>query len=273
MVNEHVIRSVTADEIMNHRAFKRIKMEGGLPSKEDVEEVLAEMKAEMNNNVKEYRKIGQMNLDDEEVPGVSSCMDNMVMNELLLHMTNGSANYSLEYEYKRLVKRDTGKAIDMLVKKANLLTSGGLENYEKSSARHRQQIRELDQKYKEGKLGKEDMDTLVYLYSFFVKYDIHRAANMGTVSNATYTHETFAVNPNELPKSPFTLESYVGKYVSDKEMVKNDEKRTLTSESMNSYYDKDDAYAYTSSRKDIIRLHLKDVISAMGNEVIRGERK
>lgn len=257
------VKDLKIEDIMNYNKFGNYTIDGKTLTAEEIGQALDDFKQEMEANEAEFVQFRNMDTDDVEVPGVTSCNDNAQVNEVLLSRVadKDHAYPRLNYELKDLVKKNPDAALDILVSNLDNIIASGLD--EKHAGKHKQRILELDQKRKTEALNKQDLDDLKDIYISYVKYDWHRGANLGKVGNAQYTSETMAPLPNEMIKSPLTNKVLTGKYISDKEMKVDDENGTLIHESMNSFYNHDNAFSHCKTHKDAVKCAVKDIIRAM----------
>ncbi len=255
------LKSVKAEDIMNHKEFKNLKIDGRTLTAEEVTQALEEFKTEMQENEAEFVSFRNLDTDDVEMPGLASCNDNANINEVAMTYlvdNSGEVHARLNYDYKNLAKVNPDAALDAMMANLDNIVDGRFKK-EKYALEQKAKIRELDEKRKKGGLDKKDKDTLKELYAGFTKFEWHRGANMGKVGNSQYTTESMAPLANQLIKSPFTNKILIGKYTSDKP-AEFDDNRMLKHESMAGFYDHDDAFAQCKDRKNVVKSAVKEVL-------------
>ena len=265
----NVLNTVKTEDIMNSAHFADFKINGRTLTAEEVSEALEDFKKEIQTNEAEFVSFRNMDIDDVEMPLITSCNDNAQLNEVIMtyFVNKDEEHFRLQYELKNVVKTDPNAALDTLVANLDNIVNS---SYGKESeiAKDKARILELDEKRKTGELTKKDRDDLKYIYSKYTKYDWHRAANLGKVGNSQYTSETMAPLPDELIKSPLTNKVLIGKYTSDKPMTTDDDTGFFENEAMNNFYDHDDAFMHCKDHKQVVKSAVKELIRYMVDKLI-----
>ena len=257
-------KKATVDEIMKHRSFANFKIDGRNFTAKEVEEALKDIKAELSETEAEVTSIKNMDADDEMMPGFSTGVLHVAFNQRIVLglVDNKTVHTAIDYKYKFAAQEDPEKALDtMSANLDNIVDIMGQD--EKKTADIKKKINELSEKRKTEELSKKDKNDIKSLYNDLTKYEIHRTANMGKVGNIQYTSESFAAIQNNIIKSPFTNKIRVGRYVTDKPYGADSETGRIIHDSVNRFYNHDDAFAHCKTRKDVIKAGVINVIREM----------
>ncbi|MBQ9333132.1 MAG: hypothetical protein IJS12_02245 [Lachnospiraceae bacterium] len=257
-----MIAKTSADDLMKEPRIRDYKIDGVAPTRAEVEEAYNEVKKEYASAREDFLKLRNMDLDDEEVPCMSSCNEHSRGTQVLMlsHTDNGSYD-SVAYNLADKAKSSPDEILDYMVTNMEMIFATGFGDA-RTVTKHRKRLNELNEsKKKNGQLTKEEVSDLKGIFRNYVKYDYHRGANMGQSGNAQYTSETFALEPDQVIQSPLTFNVCIGKYKSDLDKQNiDDEGGFIEHEGMKKFYEHDNGLEYCNSRKKLIKGMMKDVL-------------
>ncbi len=261
------IKSLKASDVMKHKRFKTIKINGRNLTKEEVEAALKEFRKEAVVNMADFAQIRNMDIDSVEMPGFGSCHENTYFKSRIMGnlVDIKEPHQVIVHEYKDYVKNNPVRALDIMVENLDNIIESGY-NDEKAEE-NKEIIRSLDKKRKSGSLDQADIDKIKVIYVNCSKYEWHKATNLGTHGNVLYTEETFAALPDQLQKAPITNNVMIGMYYSDKPAVIDDESKTLKHQSFSSFYAHDDSFAHCSDHSKLVKTKLKELIYRMAGVI------
>ena len=254
------VKNTTVDEIMNHKDFKDLKIGGKTPTREEVSEVIDEFKKEIAQNEKQFTSIINSDNDDPEMPCFTSCNDYCQSIESTMVGTEGLEDEDhsrVDYSYTDKIKADPIPALDFVIANLDRLETMDLVS-KKTMQANIKKMREIDEKRKKEPLSKEDISNIWFFAKQFAKYEWHRGGNLCKVGNVQYTTETFANDFDQIFQSPLTIKPNVGRYISQKELPKDE--AFVKNEGMNAYYDYDDAFSSIRTDKQVLRYRIKDIL-------------
>lgn len=269
-IGADVMRKINVDQFYNTKSVKDIAVEGEPITKNELEEIVNEMKQEVSQAEAEFKQIKDMDLDDEEMPCFSSCFDNVQFQKNLYYSHVGNEpRQSLLYKLKSLAKADPNGLLDAMLKNLDYVLDSSGDTREVKE-RKRKILLDLDEKRKKnGSLTPKEVNSLKEVYESYSKYDSHKGANLGTIGKTTYTMETFAATPDKIFQSPYTFKARIGRYNSGKaEQDLDDDTGEILHDGMEKYYNKDNGLVHCTSRKKVLRCQVKEAIRS---EYVRPE--
>ena len=253
-IQTNVIRDAKIEDILQDDLIKDLTIEGQKVTEEEVREAYDEIQKQADTAEEDLKNILNMDIDDEEVCEVNSCVDNSLFNNVLMEGFLKQKADTYEYKYSSMASRDPQGLIDYL--KAdwdNLVMIADLDA-EKEKQLHDKLLKIESNLKADGKLNMADSDALKDMVTdYFGKYELHRVPLVGKVGKSSYTVETFGASPDMAIQSPLTTKVKIGKYNSDKPAVEDKH------EGVNKYYSHDDAFSHMRSRKKLILCKLKEI--------------
>ena len=252
----NIIRDTKIEDLLNDPGLKDLVIDGQKVTEEEIREAYDEVLKQTDKAEKDLKEVGDMDLEDEEMCAVSSCVDNAVLNAEVQDKFGQGGSEAYEYKYSSIVSRDPKGLVTFIKSNWDRLVAFS-EIDEAKQQEYMDKLNNIEAKLNNNeKLNMSEKDALKSMISYsFGKYELHKVPLMGKVGNSSYTTETFGAPPEIAIQSPLTMHCKIGKYTSDKPV--DDDKH----EAVDKYYSHDDTFSHISSRKKIILSRLKEIIN------------
>lgn len=263
------IKTVKASDIMKHKSFKQITIDGRPLTKDEVETALKEFREEVDANVADFAQIKNIDTDSVEAPGFGSGDDNAGFKTLLMGklVAQNEAHYKIEHKFKDIDKKNPEKSLDIIMKNMDNIIEAS-PYYANNAQEMKAQLTAIDKKKQSGPLDEKDIQIIKDIYQYCSKNEWHIAANLGNSGNVLYTEETFNAMSNQLQKAPITNNIMTGIYRSDKPMQMDKEDPMLHHSSFSSYYGHSGTFAHCHDHNSVVRAKLRNLLYKMSGTLV-----